>query len=56
MKLDFGCGNWRKDGYVGVDIEAEKCFNIDKEKKDEIIKWDLDNFPYPFFDEEVCHS
>ncbi|MCF7835509.1 MAG: methyltransferase domain-containing protein [Candidatus Marinimicrobia bacterium] len=40
-KLNLGCGAYKKEGYTNIDISPER--------KPEIVH-DLNNFPYPFFD------
>ena len=42
-RLNAGCGNNYKEGYVNLDI-------LDNVKKD--VKHDLNEFPYPFNDDE----
>ena len=44
MKLNLGCGNKIKDGYVNID--KFDVYNID-------IKHDLEKFPYPFENNSV---
>ena len=38
-KLNLGCGHFKKEGYVNVDIAEQACPDI---------VHDLDQFPYPF--------
>lgn len=40
-KLNLGCGNDIKEGYLNVDIEAGKGIDL---------VWNLDKYPYPFED------
>ncbi|MBE9029532.1 class I SAM-dependent methyltransferase [filamentous cyanobacterium LEGE 11480] len=51
MKLDFGCGQKKQPGYIGLDGFATP--DVD-------VVHDFDQFPYPFedntFDEIVCNS
>lgn len=42
-KLNLGCGRFKKDGFINLDI--------DKEVEPDIV-WDLNKFPYPFNDNE----
>ena len=44
MKIDIGCGNSKKEGFVGVDIL--KLSGVD-------VVHNLDQFPYPFDDNTV---
>ncbi len=44
MKLNLGCGNNKKEGYVNIDF-AEAC-NPD-------LVWDLEKTPWPFEDNSV---
>ncbi|WP_186647712.1 class I SAM-dependent methyltransferase [Fluviispira vulneris] len=43
-KLDLGCGNSKKEGYIGVDSLSLK--NVD-------IIHNLDRYPYPFDENEI---
>ncbi len=44
LKLDLGCGQVKREGFIGVDIA--KCNNVD-------IVHDLTKFPWPFKDASV---
>lgn len=44
MKIDFACGERKKEGFIGVDQLPHP--DVD-------IVWDLNNYPYPFEDESV---
>jgi len=43
-RIDFGCGNSKKEGYIGVDII--QLSGVD-------IVHNLDEFPYPFANNEI---
>ena len=44
MKIDLGCGLYKSDGFVGVDVMDHP--NVD-------VVHDLNSFPYPFSDSSV---
>jgi len=43
MRLNLGCGNEKLHGWIGVD-----CGNCSPD-----VKWDLEQFPYPFEDNSI---
>lgn len=46
MKIDLGCGKFKTDGLIGIDIMPHK--NVD-------IVHDLDQIPYPFKNNSVSY-
>jgi predicted SAM-dependent methyltransferase len=47
IKLDVGCGNFKKSGYIGMDARETRCTDI---------VWDAENMPWnPIADGECSH-